>query len=232
MALIGSFPASSSGVFNLDFLPEYFLLNFSNSSQSFLTNFSVVASGVQLMSVTSVDRLGALAKYDSGAILRDPRGVKPSFEEDMITASYLKLSTGRINKATTITGTNGIGSAVNVYAASTNISNIARRAVEQSINPSANATFDNFECLILDPTNILRAQVTFANGFTDEFTVPELAGIYAKYHVADGQGYLGNGVTPQLVIDADSGAGLISQVVLFNGNGGSTVVLKSDYVQL
>jgi hypothetical protein len=33
-------------------------------------------------------------------------------------------------------------------------------------------------------------------------------------------------------ISADSGAGLIAQVVLFNGAGGSTVVLKSDYVQL
>jgi hypothetical protein len=33
-------------------------------------------------------------------------------------------------------------------------------------------------------------------------------------------------------IDADSGAGLISEVVLFNGSGGTTVVLKTDYVQL
>lgn len=231
MALIGNFPASSSAVFNLDFLPEYFLLNSTNSTNSYLSNFSVVTSGVQLMSITSRDRLTALAKFDSGAILRD-NSVLPSDQDSDITASYLKLATGRINKASTITGTNAFGGSVNVYAASTNMNNIARRAVEQSINPSANATFDNFECLIIDPTNLIRAQVTFANGFSDEFSVPELAGLYAKYHVSDGKGYLGTGTTPQLVIDADSGAGLISQVVLYNGAGGSTVVLKTDYVQL
>jgi hypothetical protein len=138
------------------------------------------------------------------------------------------LATGRINKATTITGTNGEVSAVSAYASSTNISNVARRAVEQSINASANATFDNFESLIFDSTNILRAQITFANGFSDEYTTAELAALYANYHIADASGLL-EGL---MVIAADSGAGLISQVVLFNGSGGSTVVLKSDYVQL
>jgi hypothetical protein len=42
-----------------------------------------------------------------------------------------------------------------------------------------------------------------------------------------------NGNLETLVcIDADSGAGLISQVVLFNGSGAATVVLRTDYVQL
>lgn len=221
MALIGSFAASSSAVFNLDFLPERLLVgNTANNNQS-LTNFSVVTSGVQLMSITSVTRLTALAKFDSGAILGDEPG-------NSMAASYLKLATGRINKATTITGTNGAVVTQPVYAASTNISNVARRAVEQSINPSANATFDNFECLIFDATNILRAQVTFANGFSDEYTVQELQALYGAYHISDIEGTL-EGLT---CIDSDSGAGLISQVVLFNNAGGSTVVLKSDYVQL
>jgi len=229
MALIGSFPASSSAVFNLDFLPEYFLLNVTNSSDQFLSNFSVVTSGVQLMSITSVDRLTALARFDSGATLDNPNvPVLPSFQDRNITASYLKLATGRINKATTITGTNGNAVNCPVYAASTNISNVARRAVEQSINPSANATFDNFEALIFDPTNVLRAQITFANGFSDEYSVAELQALYSKYHIADIQGNLYG----QVVIDADSGAGLISQVVLFISSSGNTTVLKTDYVQL
>jgi hypothetical protein len=223
MALIGTFPASASAVFNLDFLPEHFLVGSTAAANQHLTNFSVVTSGVQLMSITSVARLTALAKYDSGAILADPATTNVS-----TTASFLKLATGRINKATTITGTNGTASVQNVYASSSNISNVARRAVEQSINPSANATFDNFECLIFDETNILRAQITFANGYSDEYTVAELQALYAGYHVADAFGTLEN----LICIDADSGAGLISQVVLFNGAGGSTVVLKSDYVQL
>jgi len=225
MALIGQFPASGSAVFNLDFLPEYFLVNSPASATQSLTSFSVVTSGTQLMSITNVTRLTALAKFDSGAILDDPATPGTSNSQ---TASYLKLATGRINKATTITGTNGLASVRNVYAASTNISDVARRAVEQSINPSANATFDSFEAIIFDPTNVLRAQITYANGFTDEYTVDEIDALYAKYHVSDLSGRL-EGLS---CIDADSGAGLISQVVLFNGSGGSTVVLKSDYVQL
>jgi hypothetical protein len=223
MALIGSIPATSSGVFNLDFLPEKLLIGTTNAATQSLTNLSVVCSGTQLFSITDVARVTALAKFDSGAILSDPGVVDAS-----TTASYLRLATGRINKATTITGTNGIASARNVYAASTCISNVARRAVEQSINASANATFDTFEALFFSGTNILRAQITFANGFTDEYTVDELLAMYANYHVTDLEGKLEGLVC----IDADSGAGLISQVVLFNGSGGATVVLKSDYVQL
>jgi hypothetical protein len=222
MALIGTLPASAAAVFNLDFLPEKILIGQTDNRQT-LSNLSVVTSGIQLMSITNIDRVNALAKFDSGAVLQDPTSGNVS-----TTAAYIKLSTGRINKATTITATNSSAGVVNVFAASTNISPIARRAVEQSINPSANATFDNFEGLFFDPTNILRAQITFANGFSDEYTVAELAALYANFHVADDAGYL-NGL---LVIDADSGAGLISQVVLYNGSGGSTVVLKSDYVQL
>lgn len=225
MALIGSFPASSSAVFNLDFLPEYFLIGGAANGTQNLTNFSVVTSGIQLMSITDVARLTALAKFDSGAILDDPN--TPGTANSMA-ASYLRLATGRINKASTITGTNGAVSLQNAYAASTNISNIGRRAVEQSINPSANATFDNFEALIMNATNVLRAQITFANGYSDEYSVEELRALYSRYHIADAVGELEG----QLVIAADSGAGLISQVVIYNGAGGSTVVLKSDYVQL
>lgn len=223
MALIGQFPASASAVFNLDFLPEKFLVRDTGAANYGLSNFSVVTSGVQLFSITNDARLTALARFDSGAILQEPSAANVSKA-----GAFLRLATGRINKATTITGTNAIASATNVFASSTNISNVARRAVEQSINPSANATFDNFEALIIDPTNILRAQITFANGFTDEYTVQEIAALYANYHISEVDGLLEG----QLVIDADSGAGLISQVVLFNGAGGTTVVLKTDYVQL
>lgn len=225
MALIGSFPASASAVFNLDFLPEYFLIGSTSSATQRLSNFSVVTSGVQLMSITDVARLTALAKFDSGAILDDPNTPGTT---NSTTSAYLRLATGRINKATTITGTNSAAAITDAFAASSNISNVARRAVEQSINPSANATFDNFEALFFLPTNILRAQITFANGYSDEYSVNELNALYGRYHVADATGLLEGLVC----IDADSGAGQISQVVLFNGAGAATVVLKSDYVQL
>jgi hypothetical protein len=223
MAQIGTVAASATQVFNLDFLPEYLLIGGTANANQSLSNLSVVTSGQQLMSITSEPRITALSRFDMGAILDFPTPTDSSRA-----ASYLKLATGRINKATTITGTNSIAAARNVFAASTNITNVARRAVEQSINASANATFDNFEGLLFDATNVLRATITFANGFTDEYTVEELKGLYSAYHVAENGGTL-NGLT---VIDSDSGAGLISQVVIYNGSGGSTVVLKTDYVQL
>jgi len=225
MALIGTFAASSSAVFNLDFLPEKVLVRSTSAATQSLSNFAVVTSGIQLMSITSVVRLTALAKFDSGAVLDD---TQTAGTINNTTGSYIRLATGRINKATTITGTNADAATRDFYAASTNISNIARRAVEQSINPSANATFNNFESLIFDSSNILRAQITFDNGFTDEYTPTELHALYANYHICDAFGTL-EGLC---AIDADSGAGLISQVVLFAGSGAAVVVLKTDYVSL
>lgn len=225
MALIGQFPASGSAVFNLDFLPEKVLVGVTGAASQFLSNFSVVASGIQLMSITNVQRLTALSKFDSGALL--DFGNTPGTANSQ-TASYIRLATGRINKATTLTGTNSVATAENFFAASTCISNIARRAVEQSINPSANGTFNDFEALIFDVANVLRAQITFANGFTDEYTVQEILALYGNYHVADRFG----GLSGLACIDADSGAGLISQVVLYAGAGAAVVVLKTDYVQI
>jgi hypothetical protein len=82
--------------------------------------------------------------------------------------------------------------------------------------------------LFYDPTNVLRIQITYANGYTDEYTPQEINALYAAYHVADADGTL-NGLS---CIDSDSGAGLIAQVTIYNGSGGATVVLKTDYVQL
>lgn len=217
MSLIGTVAATSTQVFNLDFLPEKLLINQVDGAQD-LNSLSVVCSGVQLMSITDTARIDALQKFDNGAVL--------SFAP--ATASYLRLATGRINKATTITGVNPGIQAMPIFASSTNMSNVARRAVEQSINPSANATFNDFEAIFFDPSNILRAQITFDNGFTDEYSVQEINALFAAYHVAEQNGQL----IGQSVIDADSGAGRISQVVLFNGAGGTTTVLKTDYVQL
>jgi hypothetical protein len=222
MAQIGSLPASGTEVLNLDFLPEYMLVADTANNEQDMANLSVVTSGVQLMSITNVARIDALAKFDSGAILQYTSGTTSR------TASYLKLAVGRINKATTITATNNSAGVRAVFAASTSINNIARRAVEQSINASANATFDTFEALFYDPTNVLRVNIVFANGYVDEFTDKEINALYAAYHVTDADGLL-NGLS---CIDSDSLGGQIAQVTIYNGSGGATVVLKTDYVQL
>jgi len=217
MAQIGNLTASASSVFNLDFLPERFLVGATDTDQP-LSQISVVTSGTQLFSITSAARIRAVAKFDQGATLG----------ADVKVPMWLKLSTGRINKQTTINVTNSGAGTESVQAVSTNISGIARRAVEQSINASANATFDTFEALFYDPTNVLRVNITFANGYVDEYTDKEINALYAAYHVADADGLL-NGLS---CIDSDSLGGQIAQVTIYNGSGGATVVLKTDYVQL
>lgn len=217
MAQIGNLTASSSSVFNLDFLPERFLIATTDTDQP-LSQISVVTSGTQLFSITAAARVRAVAKFDQGATLG----------ADVKVPMWLKLSTGRVNKQTTINVTNSGAGTESVEAVSTNISGIARRAVEQSINASANATFDTFEALFYDPTNVLRIQVIFANGYSDEYTKNEIDALYAAYHVADADGRL-NGLS---CIDSDSLGGQIAQVTIYNGSGGATVVLKTDYVQL
>ena len=217
MAQIGNLTASASSVFNLDFLPERFLIASTDTDQP-LSQISVVTSGTQLFSITSAARIRAVAKFDQGATLG----------ADVKVPMWLKLSTGRINKQTTINVTNSGAGTESVEAVSTNISAIGRRAVEQSINASANATFDTFEALFYDPTNVLRIQVIFANGYSDEYTKNEIDALYSAYHVADADGRL-NGLS---CIDSDSLGGQIAQVTIYNGSGGATVVLKTDYVQL
>jgi hypothetical protein len=217
MAQIGNLVASSASVFNLDFLPERFLVGSTDTDQP-LSQISVVTSGTQLFSITSAARIRAVAKFDQGATLG----------ADVKVPMWLKLSTGRINKQTTINVTNSGAGTESVQAVSTNISGIARRAVEQSINASANATFDTFEALFYDPTNVLRINIVFANGYVDEYTDKEINAYYAAYHVTDADGLL-NGLS---CIDSDSLGGQIAQVTIYNGSGGATVVLKTDYVQL
>lgn len=217
MAQIGNLTASASSVFNLDFLPERFLVSGTDTDQP-LSQLSVVTSGTQLFSITAAARIRAVAKFDQGATLG----------ADVKVPMWLKFGTGRVNKQTTINVTNSGAGTEAVQAVSTNIGSIARRAVEQSINASANATFNNFEALFYDPTNVLRIQIIFENGFSDEYTPNEIDALYAAYHVSDADGRL-NGLS---CIDAASGAGLIAQVTIYNGSGGATVVLKTDYVQL
>jgi len=217
MAQIGNLVASSASVFNLDFLPERFLVGSTDTDQP-LSQISVVTSGTQLFSITAAARIRAVAKFDQGATLG----------ADVKVPMWLKLSTGRINKQTTINVTNSGAGTESVQAVSTNISGIARSAVEQSINASANATFDTFEALFYDPTNVLRVNIVFANGYVDEYTDKEINALYAAYHVTDADGLL-NGLS---CIDSDSLGGQIAQVTIYNGSGGATVVLKTDYVQL
>jgi len=216
MSQIGVLTASTTSVFNLDFLPERFLIG-STDTDTPLSNLSVVTSGTQLFSITAAARIVALSKFDMGTTLG----------ADVKVPMWLKFAEGRVNKQTTILVTNSGATTPAVFAASTGINNVARRAVEQSINANANATFSNFESVIYDPTNVLRIQVDFANGFSDQYAPQEIDALFATNNNADADGRL-NGLS---CIDAFSAAGEIAQVTIFNG-AAVTVVLKTDYVEL
>ena len=213
MAQIGSLLASTNQTFNLDFLPSVMVIE-NVSTDLPVTNLSVVTGGVQLMSVTSAARLQALAKFQNGGLLGTTVAVSQS----------LALALGRVNKQTTINATNGEPTTPAVYVASGNKSTIARQATETSINASANGSFSNFEALFFLPVNVIRAQINFSNGFSDEFTTDELVALYAREAVTDTDGLLsGHVCIPGAQID---------RVTLFNGSGGSTVVLMSSYTEL
>jgi hypothetical protein len=216
MAQIGNLTSGSNTVFNLDYTPERLLIGDAENLSS-ISSFSVVASGKQLMSVTSEERIKALAKFDGGAILGANSQVP----------NWIRLSIGRLTKSTTINifETSGGPNPPAVYASSTGLGEVSRMAVEQSINPSANATFDNFEALFYDPINVSRIVLTFDNGFTDEYSPQEIDAMFAFYHATDSNGRL-NGLS---CIDAESGAGSIVQAVIYNGAGASTVVLKTYF---
>lgn len=228
MAVIGNIPSAlASVVFNLDYLPERMLLD-SVGSQAAFSNFSVVTSGVQLMSITNIQRFQAVAKFDNQLFFSTSSGVNE-------VVPYLRLATGRINKATTIQAKDATGGTTPypVQAASTKICSMARRAVESSINPSANATFNDFEALFIEPTNFLRAQLTFDNGFTDEYTPAEVNALFVAYNQADSNGTLANpGTTGYVTIAGSTPYGNVTQAVIYTTSGGSSVVVKTDYVKL
>ena len=143
MALIGNLTASASSVFNLDFLPERILVGAPDLDIP-LSQISIVTSGVQVMSITASARIRAMAKFDQGATLG----------ADIKVPMWLRTAFGRINKQTTINLTNSGAGTEGVFASSTGLGNVARLAVEQSINPSANSTFQDFEAIFLSLIHI------------------------------------------------------------------------------
>lgn len=219
MSQIGVLAASVSTLFNLDYLPERLLIG-DIATTGVATNLSVVCAGQQLMSVTAAARINALAKYDQGA---------SPLAATELTPAWIRLGATRINKACTINITNGGVTTPAVYAASTAKGNIARTAVEQTINASANQTYTQFEALFFDPTNLLRVNLTFADGFNDDYSPAEINALFASENVTDDNGLLG---TLSCIKSDRPGNNDIVQAVIYSTSGGSITVLKTSFVVL
>lgn len=217
MSQIGVLAPSISTLFNLDYLPERLLIaDISNSDTA--NNLSVVCGGRQLMSITNEKRITALGKLDQGAFFEDPN----------LTPNWLRLAVTRINKACTININNGTTDSPAVYASSTSKGNIARTAVEQTINASANQSFTEFEALIFDSSNLLRVNLTFADGFNDDYSPEEIDALFASENVSDAGGKLNT----LSVIKSDRPNNDIIQAVLYSNSSGPITVLKTAYIAL
>jgi hypothetical protein len=215
MSQIGVLAPSTSTLFNLDYLPERLLIG-ALENFGIASNLSVVCSGRQLMSITNAARIDAIAKYDQGADLGNA-----------ICPFWLRLAPTRVNKACTINITNGTIAATDVFASSTAKGNVARTAVEQTINASANQTFTEFEALFFLPANVLRVNLTFADGFNDDFSVGEVNALFASQNVTETGGLLGglSCIKSDQIGDND-----ILQAVVYTTSVGSVTVLKSSFV--
>lgn len=215
MSQIGVLAASVATLFNIDYLPERLMIG-TVLGTGVASNLSVVCAGQQLMSVTDANRINALGKFDQGAA----NGVVPF---------WIQLAPTRVNKACTINITNGGVTTPAIYAVSTAKGNVARTAVEQTINASANQTFTGFEALFFLPTNVLRVNLTFADGFNDDYSPTEIDALFAASNLADANGRL-DGLS---CIKSDRvGDNDIVQAVIYTTSGGNVTVLKTSYVVL
>jgi hypothetical protein len=212
MALLGTIAASSTGVINLDYVPEQLLIidsatglpDFAN-----ITSISLVQSGRQLASLTGA-RIAGMARL--GSFLMDISA--------LFMAESLELSKGRINGSATLTITNGAIVAVNIYGVSSGFSRDISNYVETSINANANQSFSNFDALLLStPANIDRVNITFENGFNDDFKPEELKNLIGQMQNADGEGLL-NGA---LVVP---NVGIATAIVFVNSTGTCVVGVK------
>lgn len=221
MSQIGVLAASVATLFNLDYLPERILIG-DIATVGVASNISVVCAGRQLMSVTNAARINALGKFDQGAF-GDANPVTA------LTPNWIRLAPTRVNKACTLNITNSGVTTPAVYAASTAKGNIARTAVEQTVNASANQTFTEFEALFFDPTNLLRVNLTFADGFNDDFSPAEIDALFASNNVTDLNGRL-SGLS---CIKSDRpGDNDIVEATVYTTSGGNMTVLKTSYVVL
>lgn len=208
MALLGNIAANSTGVINLDFVPEQIVVVDSTTGIAVMQNvtqLSIVQSGRQLANLTG-GRVGAFARLK-----------KFIYGAAQLMGQWLEIAAGRVNGSTTITITHSTANAVNVYGVSSSFSDQLINYVETSINANANQSFDNFSALMLStPNNIDRVNITFSDGFNDDFTVPELKALISTFQNTDADGLLnGNLAIPNI--------GIRTAIVFVNSLGSCVV---------
>jgi hypothetical protein len=218
MALIATIPASTNQVLTLDHLPEALLVVIAGSGGAGtnfegITNISASQSGRQLVTISSDERIKACANI---GIISSPVGGNQG---------ALFLAKGRKNGSVTLAINNGNTTPVEVYAVSSDFSEVGYNYVESSINPNANQSFANFDTLVIEsPSQVARVNVTFRNGFNDDFSINELLTLSQFAQGTEPSGEVGN----CLILRGSE----IAQAVVYNGSLASTTIVSRTAVNL
>lgn len=213
MALLGTIGANTSGVINLDFVPEKLLIVDAVTNVSVfatVTQISLVQSGRQLINLTGT-RIAANARFQ-----------KFIAGSAQLLGEWLELGFGRVNGSSTLTIAHTGANAIRIFGVSSGFSNTMANYVETSINANANQSFEGFSMLALStPANIDRVNLTFTDGFNDDFTVDELRQLMGSTQNTDASGLLfGNICVPNI------GMSIARATVFVNGLGSCVVAVK------
>jgi len=211
MALLGQAPTGTSTI-NIDFIPENIAVIDSVTGLPALgvvTQLSIVSAGQQIANLTGarIAGFGRIGQFINGAA--------------QLLGSWLQLALGRVNGSTTITITHANVATLQIFGVSSGFSNDVVNYVETSINANANQSFGNFEALILStPANVDRVNITFTDGFNDDFSVPELKAMVSSLQNTNADGLLNGGLfIPNL-------GNILNCVVYINALGNCVVGVK------
>ena len=221
MSRIGSLVSAGAGTIDLSYLPGFLQIgNIDNSDN--ITNFNVNARGKTLIELNDANQIQAIFKTEMNLIAD---GANTAIGQCLV------LAEGRIEGQATLNIVNGSATTTAVYGNSfgkaPKASMLARRVATSPIQANQNMLFANFDLLLVDPTNLSRATVQYANEFTEDVSPDELVGIYARQYPVEANGLI-NGLLP-IAGNRGKGFAKIKAITLFAGAGGAVDVVVSNF---
>lgn len=209
MSKIGVLPISSNTTITLNYCPEFLVVSAVDLANP-VSSLTVTVDGKVYQNLNTQAAITALGKIGGGGLLG----------ADVALGSIFRLATGRISNATTqIQLTNADATAYDVLGFSISQDGEPVSVAQSTVQASSDISFDEFLGLAFPETNVDRLDVEFDNGFVESMTVAEVKALFMlQKGVTDADGEAGT-------YTALNGAGLES-VTIFNGNGGSTLVIN------
>lgn len=210
MPEIGVLTPSGSVTITRTWVPEFLIIN-SPETDNVLSSMTVTIGGQVYQSVTNQGRLGSWIKYMIGGMLGASVKV----------GNIYKLADGFIKDQTLqLTLVNATVNAYVVYGYSTGKGDRPFVAGEITIQASSYEDFDDFTALFFDTTNLLNADIVFADGHSDRFITAELQAMFVTTNITDANGNLGS------LICIDNRLGNIASVRIYTTGAGAMTVLQ------